>query len=41
MECPSVGVRTVSILEDGEGTAEGVNGVSLLGGADSEHACGQ
>lgn len=45
MECPTLGVRTVSTLEDGEGTAEGnVYGLKFKGvgvsqrrGTDNEH----
>ena len=41
MECPSVGVRTVSTPEDSEETAKGVNVVSLRRGEDNEYSCGQ
>ena len=41
MECPSVGVRTMSTARDNDGGQQGLNGVSLRRGADNEDGKGQ
>ncbi len=41
IKCPSFYPETASTLEDNEGTAEVMNGVSLRGGEDNEYSKGQ